>query len=32
MKIVVWNYLQTEGMIILIIQFAVFIKCISIEI
>ena len=31
-KIVVWNYLQTDNVIILAIRFAVFVNCISIEI
>ena len=30
-KIVVWNYLQTDSVIILAIRFAVFVNCISIE-
>ena len=31
-KIVIWNYLQTKSVIISVIQFAIFINCISIEI
>ena len=31
MKIVVWNYFQTDSVIILAIRFAVFINCILIE-
>ena len=31
-KIVVWNYLQIDSVIILAIWFAVFVNCISIEI